>query len=63
MDLDTVIFAVGFVLILEGLAFAAFPAAMKRAMGLILNLSFERLRFLGFVALFLGFVVIWFNWG
>ena len=63
MDLNTVIFAVGFVLILEGLAFAAFPAAMKRGMGLILNLSIERLRFLGFVALFLGFVVIWFNWG
>ena len=63
MNLETFIFAIGIILVLEGLAYAAFPGTLKRAMGQLQGLSDNNLRFLGFVALFLGFVVIWFNWG
>ena len=60
MNIETLILAIAILFVLEGLAYAAFPGAMKRAMGQLLGLADERLRFLGFVAIFVGLVVIWF---
>ncbi len=52
--------AVGMVFILEGLGYALAPRAMRRAMMQLWEFPDEKLRTMGFVALFVGFVVIWF---
>lgn len=51
--------ALGLVLVLEGLTFAAFPAAAKRAMALFLETPEASLRVVGLVSAILGVVVIW----
>ena len=51
--------ALGLVLVIEGLTFAAFPAAAKRAMALLLETSEASLRVVGLVSAIVGVVVIW----
>ena len=51
--------ALGLVLVIEGLTFAAFPAAAKRAMTLLLETPEASLRVVGLVSAIVGVVVIW----
>lgn len=51
--------ALGLVLVIEGLTFAAFPAAVKRAMALLLETPEATLRVIGLVSAIVGVVVIW----
>ena len=51
--------ALGLVLVIEGLIYAANPAAMKRMMAMALEMSEQSMRTGGFAAFGLGFLVIW----
>ncbi|HEY7459209.1 MAG TPA: DUF2065 domain-containing protein [Xanthobacteraceae bacterium] len=52
--------ALGLVLVIEGLAFAAFPAATRRAMAIMMETPDGSLRTTGVVAAIVGVIVIWF---
>ncbi|ARQ00171.1 DUF2065 domain-containing protein [Pseudorhodoplanes sinuspersici] len=54
------IVAVGLVLALEGLMFAAFPRAAKQAMSSVLETPDQMLRIVGIVCALVGILVIWF---
>lgn len=51
--------ALGLVLVMEGLLFAAFPAATKRAMIVMFETPESRLRTVGIASAILGVLVIW----
>ena len=51
--------AVGLVLVVEGLIYAAAPQAMKRMMAELPKLSDEQLRLIGVAAVALGVSVVW----
>lgn len=51
--------AIGLVLAVEGLLYAAFPAEMKRAMAQILELRPDQLRYAGLVAAVIGVAIVW----
>jgi uncharacterized protein len=51
--------ALGLVLVIEGLAFAAFPAATKRALTLLFETPESQLRTVGIVSAILGLLVVW----
>jgi uncharacterized protein len=51
--------ALGLVLVIEGLAFAAFPAATRRAMATMMETPDGSLRTAGVVAAVVGIGVIW----
>lgn len=51
--------AIGLVLAVEGLLYAAFPAEMKRAMAQILELRPDQLRYAGLVAAAIGVAIVW----
>jgi uncharacterized protein YjeT (DUF2065 family) len=51
--------ALGLVLVIEGLVFAAFPAASKRAMALMLETTESQLRAVGVASAVLGVLVVW----
>ena len=51
--------AVGLVLVVEGLIYAAAPQAMKRLMAEVPKLSVEQLSHVGVAALALGVGVVW----
>jgi hypothetical protein len=51
--------ALGLVLVIEGLVFAAFPAASKRAMALMFETPESQLRAVGVVSAVLGVLVVW----
>jgi uncharacterized protein YjeT (DUF2065 family) len=51
--------ALGLVFVIEGLLFAAFPDAARRAVGTILNTPDQTLRTIGIVSAFLGLAVVW----
>jgi hypothetical protein len=51
--------ALALVLVIEGLVFAAFPAASKRAMALMLETPESQLRAVGVVSAVLGVLVVW----
>lgn len=53
------IVAVGLVLALEGLMFAAFPRAAKQAMSSVLETPDQMLRIVGIVCALVGILVIW----
>jgi uncharacterized protein YjeT (DUF2065 family) len=55
--------ALGLVLVIEGLVFAAFPAASKRAVALMLETPESQLRAVGVVSAVLGVIVVWFARG
>tara|TARA_B100001123_G_scaffold132359_1_gene153535 strand:- start:482 stop:679 length:198 start_codon:yes stop_codon:yes gene_type:complete len=60
MGADTLIIALGLVLVLEGLAYALFPQGMKETMRQIQGLPLEALRLMGLIAVTLGAAVVWF---
>jgi uncharacterized protein YjeT (DUF2065 family) len=51
--------ALGLVLVIEGLVFAAFPAASKRAMAMMFETPESQLRAVGVVSAVLGLIVVW----
>ncbi len=51
--------AVGLVLVIEGLVFAAFPGSAKRAMLSVLETPDPLLRIVGIACAAIGVVVIW----
>jgi hypothetical protein len=51
--------ALGLALALEGLAFAAFPDAMKRAMIDAAGSPRDRMRFVGIASAVLGVAIVW----
>jgi uncharacterized protein YjeT (DUF2065 family) len=53
------IVALGLVFAIEGLLFAAFPAALKRAMLSVLETPESALRIVGVVSAVLGIFLIW----
>jgi uncharacterized protein YjeT (DUF2065 family) len=55
--------ALGLVLVIEGLVFAAFPAASKRAVALMLETPESQLRAVGVVSAVLVVIVVWFARG
>jgi len=56
--------ALGLVLAIEGLIFAAFPSAAKRALAEASEAPIERMRIVGVVSAVLGVVIIWYvRWG
>ena len=52
--------AIGLVLALEGLLFAAFPGAAKQAMASVMESPDNVLRIVGLASALIGIVVIWF---
>ncbi len=51
--------ALGLVLVIEGLLFAAFPALAKRAMAVMFETPEAQLRTAGIVSAILGVIVVW----
>ena len=51
--------ALGLVLAIEGIVFAAFPAVTKRAMGHVLETPDTTLRLVGIASAVIGVVVVW----
>jgi hypothetical protein len=51
--------ALGLVFAIEGLVFAAFPAAMKRAMAEVINAPDGLLRAVGIASAGVGVILIW----
>ncbi|MPZ58386.1 MAG: DUF2065 family protein [Rhizobiales bacterium] len=51
--------ALGLVLTIEGLAFAAFPGATKRAMTSVLETPEPSLRVVGIVSALFGVLIVW----
>lgn len=51
--------ALGLVLAVEGLLYAAFPGAMKRAMAQIMDMSPEHMRVAGLAAATFGVLLVW----
>jgi len=58
--LEIIFLAVAVVFILEGLGYALAPRFMRKAMMQLWELPDEKLRSMGFVAIIVGLVVIWF---
>jgi uncharacterized protein len=52
--------SIGLVFVIEGLIFAASPAAAKRAMAQVLETPDGPLRVVGIVSALLGVIVVWF---
>lgn len=56
--------ALGLVLAIEGLIFAAFPSAAKRALAEASEAPVERMRVVGVVSAVVGVIIIWYvRWG
>ena len=51
--------AIGLVLVLEGLVYAAFPGGLKQMMAMAQEMPDETLRRFGLGALALGVVIVW----
>lgn len=51
--------AIGLVLVIEGLAFAAFPAATRRALTVLFETPETQLRTVGILSAVLGVVIVW----
>jgi len=58
MTLAALFGALGLLIAAEGLLYAAFPSAVRRAMAALLALSDERLRQLGLATLAFGVLVV-----
>jgi|EndMetStandDraft_3_1072993.scaffolds.fasta_scaffold290674_2 uncharacterized protein YjeT (DUF2065 family) len=56
---DTLVTALGLVLVLEGLTYALVPGQMKKMMAMLQETSAERLRMIGTAMLAAGVFVIW----
>jgi uncharacterized protein len=51
--------ALGLVFVIEGLVFAAFPDAARRAVATILDTPDQTVRTIGIISAFLGVAVVW----
>jgi uncharacterized protein len=51
--------AIGLVFAIEGIFFAAFPLATKRAMAVALEMPDVRLRIAGIVSALVGVIIVW----
>jgi hypothetical protein len=51
--------ALGLVLVIEGLTFAAFPGPAKRALAALMEMPDGGLRLAGLVSAILGLLVVW----
>ena len=51
--------AIGLVLAIEGILFAAFPLGTKRAMAAALDMPDNRLRVAGLVSALVGVLIVW----
>ena len=60
LDLPNVILlAFALVFIFEGILYSLFPNYMKKVSIFILNLSLDRIRFLGFIFCFIGIIILY----
>jgi len=62
VDLDlpnVILLAFALVFIFEGILYSLFPNYMKKVSIFILNLSLDRIRFLGFVFCFIGTIILY----
>lgn len=51
--------AIGLVFVIEGLIFAAFPSAAKKAVASVLETADPQLRLVGIVSAVIGLVLVW----
>jgi uncharacterized protein YjeT (DUF2065 family) len=51
--------ALGLVFVIEGLVFAAFPGATKRAVAQVLEMPEAGLRLVGILSALLGLILVW----
>ena len=61
-DLDLpnlILLAFALVFIFEGILYSLFPNYMKKVSIFILNLSLDRIRFLGFIFCFIGIIILY----
>ena len=62
VDLDlpnVILLAFALVFIFEGILYSLFPNYMKKVSIFILNLSLDRIRFLGFIFCFIGIIILY----
>ncbi|MBV6632078.1 MAG: DUF2065 domain-containing protein [Alphaproteobacteria bacterium] len=59
LDFADVLKAIALVMLLEGVAYALFPDAMRNAMRQMLSLPNEALRLMGMIAVTLAVCVLW----
>lgn len=52
--------ALGLLLVVEGIVFAAFPEAVKRAMAEAAQSPADRMRIVGLVSAVIGLAIVWF---
>ena len=57
--LNVILLAFALVFIFEGILYSLFPNYMKKVSIFILNLSLDRIRFLGFVFCFIGIIILY----
>jgi len=57
--MSDILVALGLVMVIEGLIYAAFPGAMKRMMVMALEMSDSSLRTGGVLAIAIGVFVVW----
>ncbi len=58
--MEDFIAAVGLVLVFEGIAFASFPSAVKRALAEAAQAPVERMRIIGLASAIAGIGVVWY---
>ena len=62
VDLDlpnVILLAFALVFMFEGILYSLFPNYMKKISIFILNLSLDRIRFLGFIFCFIGIIILY----
>lgn len=57
--LNVILLAFALVFIFEGILYSLFPNYMKKISIVILNLSLDRIRFLGFIFCFIGIIILY----
>ena len=57
--LNVILLAFALVFIFEGILYSLFPNYMKKISIFILNLSLDRIRFLGFIFCFIGIIILY----
>jgi uncharacterized protein YjeT (DUF2065 family) len=57
--LNVILLAFALVFIFEGILYSLFPNYMKKVSIFILNLSLDRIRFLGFIFCFIGIIILY----
>lgn len=59
MNLNLLIIVIGFVLIIEGAPYFFFPEKMKKFFQSLEKLDSKQLRIIGFVAIFIGMLIVY----